>query len=163
MRQRTEEQKIRMALTDKESRARRRVLRKKPPITEFEAVKEKAAKALSFLPKDSPLAPALAGAIGLETSREVTKTVDQWQHALASNENVNRSIATLEHLRDNAISENVRLRAAKDLLDRAAIDLRKQAPGKTVVNLFSNESTEELMAMLRGLPPSADPALQSAP
>lgn len=163
MLQRTEEQKIMKVQMDKESRARRRALRKNPPVADFDAIKQKASLALSTLPKDSPLAPALKAAIQIETAHETVEIVDKWQHALASNENVNRSIAMLQHLRDSAISESVRLHAAKDLLDRAAVDLRQQIPGKTVVNLFSNESTEELMAMLRGLPPQEESGASRQP
>jgi hypothetical protein len=97
------------------------------------------------------LAPQLKAAATIEKNFKTAEVVDSWQQALVESSSVRKSLSTLEFLRDQALSEQVRFRAAQDLLDRAAIDLRKQTPQKTVVNLFSDASTEELMEMLRRL------------
>lgn len=77
----------------------------------------------------------------------IAAEVVTWQSRLGAE--TLRSIDTLVFLRDNAYSEQVRLNAAKDILDRAGADMKRQV--KATVNIYANASTDELIAALEKL------------
>lgn len=82
----------------------------------------------------------------------------EWQDTLAVEGA--RSLNEIVRLRDHATSEKLRFDAAKDIADRAGIDLRKKAP--TQVNLYANVPTEQLVEALRRMDRLAPPPQDGA-
>ena len=103
---------------------------------------------------------ASASTVGYRMKNRLTKEIDKAQRE-ALKGYAPKAITQIQNLAENAVSENVRLSANRDLLDRAGYKPVERSEVTEVTDI-SNMSTDEIQAELDSLYASAGKKLVNA-